>query len=139
MNSWNGAVNSVVRACARSTCSSTSTSRRVRSPSEGEEDGLIGSLQVDVEAVAAVHGLSEQRGALRLREPGQDGVGGVGLRLVGEVDAGDDPVEQPAREHGDVDVRGLLAVDAARLDRGDLPAAVVVGGRAPEAAEAGVE
>src|SRR5215218_11187490 len=110
MKSWNGAVNSVVLACARSTCSSPSTSRRLRSPSEPEEDGLIGTLEVDVEAVV---GAGDQRAALTVGQRGQHGIRGVGFRLVGEVDAGDHAVEQPASEDGDVDVRRLAVVDPA--------------------------
>src|SRR5215211_5134843 len=85
MKSWNGAVNSVVRACAQSTCSSPSTSRRVRSPSEPEEDGLILALEVDVEAVAARLGGGDQRRTPRRLERGQQRVAGVGRLLVAEV------------------------------------------------------
>src|SRR5687767_4193701 len=101
MRSWNGAVKPVVLAWARSTCSSPRTSRRTRSPSEPEEDGLMVSLEVDVEAVAAVLGGRDQRRAALGVEGGQQRVGVVGLWLVAEVDARGDPVQEPAREHGD--------------------------------------
>src|SRR5690349_21720475 len=111
MNSWNGRVNSVVRACARSTCSSPSTSRRVRSPgsSEGEEDGLTVPLKVDVEAVAAVLGSRDQRGAALWLERGQQRVRGVRLVLVAEVDPRRHAVQQAAREQRDGEVRRLAA------------------------------
>src|SRR3954451_4559282 len=100
MNSWKGRVKSLVRACARSTCSSPSTSRRVRSPgsSEGEEDGLTVPLEVDVEAVAAVLGGGDQRRAPLRLERAQQRVGGVGLLLVAEVDPRRHAVQQAARE-----------------------------------------
>src|SRR4051794_6715502 len=41
MKSWNGAVNGVVRRCERSTCSSPSTSRRVRSPASSEGEVMV--------------------------------------------------------------------------------------------------
>ena len=53
--------------------------------------------------------LGHERRALRLGQPGQHRIGGVGLRLVGEVEPGHDAVEQPAREHREVDVRRLRA------------------------------
>ena len=137
---------SVARACARSTCSSPRTSRRTsmpsawRSSSDREEGRLIGPLEVDVELVAVV-------GALRRRaspapsssRPASTGSAALACGLVGEVDARDDPVQQPAGEHRD----GRRAAPARRragdrpgLTREDRPAALVVGARAPEAAEA---
>src|SRR3954451_9044699 len=109
MKSWDGAVKSEARAWARSTCSSPSTSRRVRSPSELEEDGLMVTLQVDVEAVAAVLGGGDQRRAAVGVEAREQRIGGVGALLVGEVDPRGDAVQQPAREHGDRHVRRLPA------------------------------
>src|SRR4051794_24005075 len=88
MKSWNGCVNGVAFAAARSTCSSPSTSRRTRSPSDGIERRLLLALQVDVVVAAG-------------------------------VEARDDAVEQPAREHGEDDL--------ARRRDADLPAAVGVG------------
>src|SRR4051812_5921948 len=109
MKSWKGAVKAVARACARSTCSSPSTSRRTRSPgcSEGEEDGLMFALEVDAEGVPAVPGGSDQRRAAVRNERREHGIGGVRVRLVGEVDAGRDAVQQAAREDGDGDVRSF--------------------------------
>src|SRR5829696_7249299 len=103
MSSWKGRLKSEARSCARSTCSSPSTSRRVRSPgsSEGEEDGLTFPLQVDVEAIAAVLGGGDQRGSPLRLEAGHQRVAGVEVGLVGEVDARGDAVQQPAGEHGD--------------------------------------
>src|SRR5829696_10042597 len=100
MSSWKGRLKSEARSCARSTCSSPSTSRRVRSPgsSEGEEDGLTISLQVDVEAVAAGLGGGDQRRPPPRLEPGQQRIRGVRPGLVGEVDAGGNPVQQPPGE-----------------------------------------
>src|SRR5829696_5771220 len=112
MKSWKGRVKSVAAAWARSTCSSPSTSRRVRSPgsSEGEEDGLMIPLEVDVEAVAAAAvGLGDEGRALRLSETGEQRVGRVGARLVPEVDPRGEPVQEPAGEHGHGDVRCLAA------------------------------
>src|SRR6187431_176265 len=133
MNSWNGRVKSLVRAWARSTCSSPSTSRRVRSPgsSEPEEDGFTVPLKVDVEAVAAVLDGGDQRLTPLRPERGQQRVGGVGLRLVAEVDARRDAVEQAAREHRDGDVRRLAALGGG-LAGDDLPAALGVRRTAPE-------
>src|SRR5215210_6793835 len=117
MKSWKGRLKSVARSWARSTCSSPSTSRRVRSPgsSEGEEDGLMVPLQVDVERVAAAAvGLGDEGRALRLAEAGEQRIGGVGLRLVAEVDPGGDAVQEPAREHRDGDVGRLAGSRPAR-------------------------
>src|SRR3954453_8888412 len=76
--------------------------------SEGEEDGLTVALEPDVEAVAAVAvGRGEQRAPAHCRDGGEDGIGGVRLFLVGEVDPRDAAVEQAAREDGDVEVRPL--------------------------------
>src|SRR5215207_10221915 len=136
MKSWNGRVKSVTRSCARSTCASPRTSRRVRSPgsSEGEEDGLtISPLEQDVEGVGArAVGLGDERRALGLPEAREQGVGGVGLGLVAEVQARRDAVQQAAREDGDGEVR-RLAAGCLRLAGDDLPAAVLVGRAAPEA------
>src|SRR5688572_27991365 len=101
MKSWNGRVSSVALACARSTCSSPSTSRRVRSPSEPEEGGLMVALEVDVEAVAAVLRGGDQRRAAIGIEAREERVGVVGALLVGEVAPRRDAVQQPAREHRD--------------------------------------
>src|SRR3954447_20165224 len=76
--------------------------------SEGEEDGLTLALEPDVEAVAAVAvGAREQRAAPRRGDGGEDGIGGVRLLLVGEVDPRDAAVQQAAREDGDVEVGRL--------------------------------
>ena len=75
--------------------------------------------------------------------PGQHGIGGVGLGLVGEVDAGHRAVKHPAREHRHVDVGRLRLAGQAghrtRLDRDDVERAVAVleavAGEAAEAVE----
>src|SRR4029453_3500875 len=58
--------------------------------SDGEEGGLLVALQGDGEAAPVVPvGEGDQPGPdLRVRDRGQQGVGGVGVGLVGEVDAG---------------------------------------------------
>src|SRR5207247_11232172 len=63
--------------------------------SDPEEDGLIGSLQDEVEAVAVGGGLGDQRrtGEVVGQRP-QHRVLGVRGCLVGEVAAGHDAVEQ---------------------------------------------
>ena len=67
----------------------------------------MGALEVDVELVAAVDGPGDEGRARLLVEAGEHRVGGVGLLLVGEVQARDDLVQQPAGEDGEVDVGGL--------------------------------
>src|SRR4051812_32736855 len=150
MKSWNSAVKSVVPSIARSTWASPSTSRRTvmpaacRASSDGEEDGLIGALEMDVEAVAAVlAGRDEGGPGIVVREAGEHRVGGVGLLLVLEVQPRDDLVQEAAGEDRQVDVRGLLAAvrrgHRAGLEREDRPRALDVGAAAPEAAELAVE
>ena len=63
---------------------------------------------------------------------GEQRVGRVGLRLVGEVDPREEMPQQPARQHADADVRGL-AVGGARLDGDELEAPLGVGRAAAEA------
>src|SRR5215216_3501265 len=101
MRSWKSAVSSVAAAVAWSTWASPSTARRTDMPwscrrrssmppeSDGKEGGLLGALQADVEAQPIPIGDGDQPGP----EPGvgdgaEQGVGGVGVWLVGEVDAG---------------------------------------------------
>ena len=76
-------------------------------------------------------------------ELGEHGIGGVRLLLVREVEAGHEPLEQPAREHADDDVRRLQTPvgrrHPARLDRDDLVPPVVDRARAAEAPEAVLE
>src|SRR3954452_5280691 len=150
MKSWKSAVKSVVRACARSTCSSPRTARRTSMPSswrswsDREEGRLMGPLEVDVELVAVGAGLGDEGRACVLVEARQHRIGGVGLSLVGEVHARDDLVQQPAGEDVEVDVgrlRGLAggARDRPRLEGEDGPAPLVVGARAPEAAKVAAE
>src|SRR3954447_21874667 len=71
--------------------------------SDGEEDGLTRALHDDVEAIAVVARLREQRLAARLGHALQHGIAAV--VVVGEVDPGHAAVEHPAGEHVDVDVR----------------------------------
>src|SRR5262249_55978364 len=81
-----------------------------RPGSDPEEDGLIRPLESDVESVAVVGALRDEcRAGGVVGQGTQCPVLRVGLRVVGEVDAGDDAVQQPAREHRHVDVRRLHA------------------------------
>src|SRR5215210_2916534 len=105
------------------------------SASDGEEDGLIGTLEAHVETVSAPLARGDEGRPGRRVERGEQRIGGVGLLLVGEVDPGHHAVQQPAGEHGDGDVR-RLAAGRARLHRADRPRAGPVGRAAPEAAEA---
>src|SRR4051794_445595 len=117
MYAWKGFAKSLADSVARSTYSSPSTSRRVAMPSssEGEEGGLMGSLEVDVEVVPAFGGLGDQRGPGGVvGQGGEDGVARVRLRLVAEVDAGREPVQQAARVDEHREVR--RAVRGSRLD-----------------------
>src|SRR3712207_8647457 len=82
---------------------------------------------------------------LRVLDGREDGVCGVRLLLVGEVDAGYDAFEQAAGEDGDHDVRRLLADmvffssgDGAGFDRHKRELAAY-GPGTPEAGEAFVE
>ena len=76
-----------------------------------EEHRLVLALEADVEDVAAD---ARRRAVARAtsvvaaigRHQRQDRVAGVG-RLVGEIDAREQPLEQAAREDADVDVRRL--------------------------------
>ena len=80
----------------------------------------MGTLEVDVELVAVGAGLGDERRARVLVEAREDGIGGVGLPLVGEVQAGDDLVQQPAGEDVEVDVGRLRGLVGGR--RGPAPA-----------------
>src|SRR5947209_11838729 len=71
----------------------------VNRPLEGEEDSLLGPLEMDIEPVAAVGGMGEQSAPSHLGNARENGVGGVGLRLIGKVDPGHAPVQHPAGEH----------------------------------------
>ena len=115
----------MARACARSTCSSPSTSRRVRSPSQSrEEDGFTVPLEVDVEAVAAVLGCGDQRrAAVRRRARTAAGRRRWPRPRRRSRCASATRSQQPAREHRDGDVR-RLAARGRGLARDDLPAAV---------------
>src|SRR5690606_26316029 len=75
--------------------------------SDGEENGLTLSLQSNVESVAVAVGLGEQRAPPLRRHLAQYRVGLVGGRLVGEVHAGDHPIEQATGEDRDREVGGL--------------------------------
>ena len=77
----------------------------------------MGTLQVDVELVAVGAAPGDERRARVLVEAREDRIGGVGLRLVGEVQAGDDLVQQPAREDVEVDVGRLRGLVASSRDR----------------------
>ena len=67
----------------------------------------MGPLEVDVELVAAVDGTGDEGRSRLLVEAREHRIGGVGLPLVGEVQARDDLVQEPAGEDGEVDVGGL--------------------------------
>src|SRR5215212_6194370 len=90
----------------------TKCAARGSSSSDGEEGGLIGTLEAHVETVAVLLPRRDEgrpRGVVETRE---HGVGGVRALLLGEVDAGHYAVQQPAGQHGDGDVRRLAAVRA---------------------------
>src|SRR4051812_9027511 len=79
--------------------------------SEVEEDSLVSSLQSHVEVVAVCDELRDERPTAGFRDAVEHRVVVVRANLVGEVEPGHDAVQQPPREHGDVDVRRLrLAV-----------------------------
>ena len=65
------------------------------------------ALEVEVDRVAAVRRRGDHGRALRVVEQREHRVGGVGLRLVAEVDPRDDAVQQPAGEQRDGEVRRL--------------------------------
>src|SRR5699024_8778203 len=66
--------------------------------SDLEEDGLVRALQSDVEAqIGGAAGSQEREPPVRLDQR-QHRVGGVGLLLPRQVDAGDQAIEQPAGE-----------------------------------------
>src|SRR4051795_7315264 len=129
------------RACSHArpeTCSATPP--RASTPaktSDAEEDGLTLALQDDVEAIAVLAGLDEQRVAALLGHRLEHRIAAV--VLVGEVDPGHAPVEHPAREHVHVDVGRLTVADPPGLDRENVPAALVVGRAAADAAEVRAE
>jgi hypothetical protein len=112
-----------------------------RGPSEGEEDGGPLPLEVDVQVVAAGHRGREQGRPGRLGQGGQDRVGRVRRRLVGEVDAGHRLAQQPPGEDRQVDMGGLAAAvrpgHRSRLDRQHPEPPLGVGRAAPEPPEAG--
>ena len=79
----------------------------------------MGTLEVDVELVAVVAALGHERRPRLLVEAGEHRIGGVGLALVGEVQARDDLVQQPAGE----DRRGRRGAPACVVGaRGPAPA-----------------
>src|SRR5579872_4679328 len=102
--------------------------------SEREERRLVLALEVDLEAQRALRRPRHQERAVLLGNEPEHGVGAVRLRLVGEVDARQRLLEQPAREDGDVEVRRLdTAVRGRRrlgLAHDDRVGAVLVGARA---------
>src|SRR5579875_1879770 len=111
--------------------------------SDIEEDGLAVALQRDVEPEVPLglgHG-DQRRPPGRLRDRAQHRVRRVGRLLIGEVHPGHQPVEQPAREHGHVEVRCLDAAvrggQRPGLERDDA-VRPVGGGRAPAEAAEGV-
>src|SRR3954470_9226772 len=143
------------RACARARAASKSsmawtqarsdvaslTEAGTKSASNVKEDRLVLALEVDVEAEhLAILARHERRPALGVYR-GQHGIGLVGLRLVGEIDPGGHPLEQPAREHGHADVRRLHAParrrHGSRLESSKPGAPLLVGLAAAEAPEIG--
>src|SRR5487761_1094157 len=84
--------------------------------SDIEEDRLAVALQPDVEPELPETGRpgDESVPSAPFGNRGEHRIGGVRLFLVGEVDPGHHPVEQPAREDGHVQVRCLGAAVAAR-------------------------
>src|SRR4051794_27375401 len=95
--------------------------------SEAEEGSLLVPLEMDVEVEATVAGgPGDERGPGRVAgQGGEDRIGGVRLRLVAEVDARRQAVQQPARvdQHREVG----RAAARGRLGRADAPAAVLTG------------
>jgi len=89
-----------------------------------EKDGLVVTLEVDIEHVAAESVLlaiaSRDQSVMPVgRYEAEDGIAVI-RRFVVEVDAGEQPLEDAAGENADVDVRGMVEVsgrgDDARLD-----------------------
>src|SRR5262245_59091112 len=94
---------SIAWTCARAeSCCATSGS------SDIEKHRLVRSLQDEVEAVLRGAAARDQRRAPLARHAGQDRVLLV-LRLALEVDARDEPAQEPAREDLHQQVRGLCA------------------------------
>ena len=70
----------------------------VNRPLDVKEDGLALALEVDVEPVAVVLAGDQRLARRRVLDRRQHRVGGVGLRLVREVDPRDELLQQPAGE-----------------------------------------
>src|ERR687896_282030 len=80
MKSWKSAVNGVVRATARSTCSSPSTARRTRSPAIRSAMGMPSAMGVPFEVVEQM--VVDRVGSLDVQQVG-------GARHLLEAGAGD--------------------------------------------------
>src|ERR671918_233263 len=95
-----------------------------------EEDRLVRSLHVDVEAIDGAArrlvALRDQRMAAVGWHPCKHRVCGIRLSLVGEIDARVEVRDQAAHEHDEVEVRCLAVADGAGLDRVEHEAALRV-------------
>ena len=92
---------------------------RARRPQNAKKAVACGSLDVDVEGVAVVAGLRDQRRAGVGVEAREDGVGGVALGLVGEVDAGSARWRSRPRAKIARSMWGAWSVDRPGLERED--------------------
>src|SRR5262249_17033646 len=128
------------RSASRSACSQarletasrTAAGTKIASkrPSDGKERRLTLALQADVEAESVDVTARDEGRACRLAELGEDRIRRVRLLLLREVDARREPLQEPAGEHGDREMRGLQPavrpVDAARLHGHEVEAPVGV-------------
>src|SRR5690606_25910413 len=116
--------------------------RAPRSFGELEEGRLPLALQADVEAVAVLALFAGDEGLSQplVRYRAEHGVSGVRLRLVFEVDAGYELLQEPPGEDRDHDVRRLGrpfgAGNGAWLEGDEREAPLLHGARAAEAVEA---
>src|SRR5574337_753312 len=116
------------RADGSDPCPAASPSARA---SDVEEDRLTFSLQTDVEPVAVAGPRGQECRTLGPVEAAEDRILAV-AGIVGEVEARDQSLEQPAGEDHHVEMGCLLAAfgrrDATRSEGEDGVAALVVGG-----------
>src|SRR6476646_1617896 len=82
MKSWNGSVNGVVPATARSTCSSPSTSRRTVMPCRERSASSRGASSRGASSISVLTGL------VRVERRGDEGIGGA--EVAGRLERGID-------------------------------------------------